>query len=343
MPRQRKVPAVLVAATIRENNKLAALPNDTARLGYIYICLGAAKLLKPIPGQFTSRSHFREIAGRFAPYLKHYLATGLMEEAPRLCDRCEAKWTATPPPKGALVTHDWHEHQYDPFHAERQAAYEARKAGKAGLPTEPESDVEPDAQSDGVSDGQSDARTDAETDGRTDANLTADSRAKARIPVRDHAPDRVGMRASELRTLNSERREGDSSQVPSSVVAHEAEEPDAKNGASSTSLLDAWATFAGSSWLPFIAAWRDRGFRLPPSQEQRDTLLEVVDARPNDVGRWVSDAPKGATTFQIVSHVLERWHEVRATAGAQASAEDLEQTHRATRRGGTTSGLERAL
>ena len=54
MARPRKVPAVLVEATIRENGKLAALPSDTARLGYFYVCLGAAKLAKPTPGLFTS-------------------------------------------------------------------------------------------------------------------------------------------------------------------------------------------------------------------------------------------------------------------------------------------------
>lgn len=321
MPRPRKVPAVLIEATIRENGKLAALSSDAARLGYIYICLGAAKLVKPIPGLFASRAHFREIAGRFAPYLNRYLSTGLMEEAPNLCQRCTANWSLTPPEKGALVTHDWHQHQYDPFHAERQAAYEARKGGRK------------EPQSDGVSDGQSDAQS----DGVSDAKLTADSRAHARSGPRDRAPN--------SRTLNSERtKEEGESQVPSAVPARAARGTSSKNGAATNgaSLLEAWSRFAGRQWQPFIGAWRARGFRLPPGEEQRETLLEAVDARPRDVGTWVAEPPKESTSFQVVAHVLARWHAVRDEAMARAAEDDSQQAGRA-RRGTTTHGLEKAL
>lgn len=137
----------------------------------------------------------------------------------------------------------------------------------------------------------------------------------------------------------------DESQVPSSVLARAAEEPDTKNGSTSngTDVLAAWRPFSGKAWLPFVAAWRDRGLRLPPGDEQRETLLEAVDARPDDVGRWVAEAPRGSTTFQIVAHVLERWHEIRSDALTRADRDDADQRQRATRRTATTSGLERAL
>jgi hypothetical protein len=157
MARPRKVPAVLVEATVRGNAKLAALPNDTARLGFFYVVLGEAKLAQPIPGQFASRAHFIEVAGRFASFLEAYISVGVIELGSRLCARCVDKWSAMPPRRDALVIHDWHEHQYDPRKIERQREYEERQRGE-------------------VSDGVSDAHS----DGVSDANPTSDSRGGAR-------------------------------------------------------------------------------------------------------------------------------------------------------------------
>ena len=170
MARPRKVPAVLVEATVRGNAKLAALPSDGARLGFFYVVLGEAKTSEPVPGQFASRTHFRELAGRFARYLDDYIRVGVLEVAPRLCARCAARWNGMTPARGSLVVHDWHEHQYDPRKIERQREYEERQKA---------------SQSDGVSDAQSDAVS----DGVSDAIPTGDSRGGA--------PDRV---------LNVERR-----------------------------------------------------------------------------------------------------------------------------------------
>lgn len=292
MARPRKVPAVLVEATVRENGKLAALPSDTARLGYFYICLGAAKLAQPTPGMFTSKLHFREIAGRFARYLEAYLAGGLLEEAPRLCARCRERWSKTPPTRGQIVVHDWHEHQYDPHALERQRAYDERQRA---LQSDVVSDAVSDGQSDGVSYGQSDAVS--------DANLTGDSRGRGR----DRVP---GAR----RTLNVEP-ENDESGPPTSRVR-------GRNGTGPTLSkreLEAWRTF-GPEWDAVKAAWLNRGLRLPPSGEpddpkgQRAMLFQVLDARPTDLARWVAMA-SGKTSHDVVAWVLEQWHQVRAEAG----------------------------
>lgn len=292
MARPRKVPAVLVDATVRENGKLAALPSDTARLGYFYVCLGAAKLLKPIPDQFASRSHFREVAGRFARYVDDYLRVGLLEEAPKLCDRCKARWLSTPPTKGMLVTHDWHEHQYDPAKLERQRAYEDRQRDGH---SDPVSDVVSDAQSDVVSDPVSDAIP-------TPISRTRDARSRG-----------------ERRTLNVEEGE---SQAPKSVTARASGQP-SKNGAEprlTKAQFQAWATFE-PKWEPFKAAWLARGFLHPPAgspddddTSQRGLLFQVLDAWPTAIARWVQEAP-GKTPREVIDHVLERWHEKREEAG----------------------------
>jgi hypothetical protein len=163
MSRPRKAPAVLVDAAIRDNPKMAALPSDSARLGHLYVNLGSAKL-QATPGLFASRGHYREVGGRFARFLSDYLAAGLLEEAPGLCERCRRRWSRLP--VGALIVHDWHDHQYDPRRLERQWKYDERQR----------------LQSDALSDGVSDALSDGVSDGLrgvSDGVLTAISRARA--------------------------------------------------------------------------------------------------------------------------------------------------------------------
>jgi hypothetical protein len=133
----------MVAAMIGENSKLASLPSDAARLGYFYVVLGKAKLQRP-SGQFSSRNHWREVAGRFAKFLSNYIAAGLVEEAPNLCGKCAQKWPGLA--AGSLIVHDWHDHQSDPGAAERAQEWRRDHAG----------DDEPGIDWDGV-DGSSNA------------------------------------------------------------------------------------------------------------------------------------------------------------------------------------------
>lgn len=128
-----RVPWVAIDAGIRTSPKLAALPSDSARLGWLYIGLGEAKLQRPA-GRFASRAHWAEVAGRFARYLPSYLAVGLLEEAPELCDRCRAAWGELP--AGTLVVHDWQRHQRDPTGAVRVAALRDRRSSNGDVTPE---------------------------------------------------------------------------------------------------------------------------------------------------------------------------------------------------------------
>jgi hypothetical protein len=288
MARPRKVPAVLVEATVSGNAKLAALPSDSARLGYFYVVLGKAKTSEPVPGQFASRIHFRELAGRFARYVDDYVDVGLLEVAPKLCARCTARWSSMPPRRGVLVVHDWHEHQYDPRKIERQREYEDRQKA---------------AQSDAVSDEVSDAQSDAVSD----AIPTGDSRGGAR--------DRV---------VNVERRtkNGESNRSLGRESHHRATD-EKTNGAGGPRLtkaqLEAWRSF-GPEWDETKAAWLARGFRHPPSgspthdpeDSQRALLWEILDARGSELATWIREAP-GTTARDVVGDVLKRWHSVKDT------------------------------
>jgi len=108
-------PWVAVEAAIRVNHKLVALPNDSARWGWICL-LGEAKQQRPA-GSFRSASHLREAAGRFARFIPKYTEQHLLEIAPALCPRCHKRWPGVP--EGTVVVHDWHAHQRDPGAADR--------------------------------------------------------------------------------------------------------------------------------------------------------------------------------------------------------------------------------
>ena len=84
----------VVECGLYKHPKMAALPNDTARFGWIAV-LAEAKQQRQ-QGTFASEAHFKEVMGRHGRQLKHYLAVGLME-------RSEA---------GRLAVHDWKQHQW---------------------------------------------------------------------------------------------------------------------------------------------------------------------------------------------------------------------------------------
>jgi hypothetical protein len=131
------------------------------------------------------------------------------------------------------------------------------------------------------------------------------------------------------------------SQVPPRATGNRSK----KNGADQSAgenVLEAWRPFSGRMWLPFIGAWRARGLRLPPGEAQRETLFEAVDARPDDVASWVAEVAAGASTFDVVAHVLERWHAIRDEAMARADRDEIAKGHHRGRRA-TTRGLEKAL
>lgn len=82
----------------------------------------------------------------------------------------------------------------------------------------------------------------------------------------------------------------------------------------------AWEPFGDPPWPPFASAWRARGFRLPPTEAQAAMLLEVADARPADLGRWVAGARAGLSASDVVAVVLEHWHALAADLAAAEEA-----------------------
>jgi hypothetical protein len=65
------------------------------------------------------------------------------------------------------------------------------------------------------------------------------------------------------------------------------------------------------SWAPLLAAWQARGFRLPPSDRQRELLWPIVDSRPTDAAAWVQGAKHGSSSHDVVGHVLRQWHPIQ--------------------------------
>lgn len=110
-------PWIKVKVGTRRSPKLAALPSDTARLGYFYTLL-EAKVQRSM-GVFGSSFHFEDVMGRFGPFLADYVKAGLAHIAPDLCPECTARHRALP--KGVVVIHDFLREQRDPTAADRQA------------------------------------------------------------------------------------------------------------------------------------------------------------------------------------------------------------------------------
>jgi hypothetical protein len=185
MARPRKAPAFLVDVTVQRSAKLASLSSDTARLGFFYAVLAGAKL-GDTQGRFASRSLFRELGGRFARFLGEYLAAGILEEAPSLCDRCRVRARTDPPADGVLLVHDWDEHQYDPGKLERDRVYEGNHPDRSHGPDAPVSVGVSGAQSVGVSDGVSVGVSVGKPDG--EGTGPAGPRARVRPGTRARSP-----------------------------------------------------------------------------------------------------------------------------------------------------------
>lgn len=133
-------PWVAIAADIRRNRKMTALPSDQARYGWI-VALGEAKTLQA-SGTFTA-GQWDEVMGRHARYRDAYIEVGLLHASPSECD-CVSNRGACP--AGTLIVHDWNVYQRE--HAVRQARYRANRDGG--------SDTKSDTKSDGGSDTESD-------------------------------------------------------------------------------------------------------------------------------------------------------------------------------------------
>jgi hypothetical protein len=283
MGRPRR-PWIKLLVDLDDHDKLARLPNDAARFGWVRVLL-KAKTQRQM-GTFASRRHLADILGRHGRYVDNYVAEGLAHEAPAMCRECR-KWYPNSAP-GQVVVHDYLREQRDPTHAERQAEYDGRV---------------------------SDAKPDAKPAQNLTPNLTADSRAR-------------GMTVTVTET---ERREAPTAVAPPSPRSSPSSEPRLTERQ-----LRSWDSFSSPRWQPFKNAWLARGLLYAPfgsdsddDTSQRGLLWQIADARPNDLARWVREAP-GRDAREVISHVLEKWHSVRTDAGVDD--DEWEQQKREERR-----------
>src|SRR3990167_5176369 len=95
-------PWITVRVGLAKHPKVAELPNDTARFGWI-VTLCEAKIQRK-PGTFTSDRHYRQVIGRYAKHLPDYIAAGLLER-----DQDDT-----------LRVHNWRQHQWAVAQARRR-------------------------------------------------------------------------------------------------------------------------------------------------------------------------------------------------------------------------------
>jgi hypothetical protein len=147
------MPWITVDCHLSEHPKMAELPSDAARWGWIVV-LTKAKLQRQ-PGRFASERHFKEVLGRHAKHLPSYRAAGLMDAD-----------------GDALVIHDWERHQWKVAKAgQREDNCESVKRGhfRSGQQL--------------VATGAGTAFGQREDNGETNGGQEKDSRAGSVVPV----------------------------------------------------------------------------------------------------------------------------------------------------------------
>lgn len=117
-------PWIKIVVGLARSDKVAALPNDSARWGWVCVLL-EAKTRRHL-GAFPDRRTFLELMGRHSRYLKAFIDVGLLHVFPSGC-RCEIAYRDDVE-AGALVVHDYRQQQRDPTAAERKATSRARHA-----------------------------------------------------------------------------------------------------------------------------------------------------------------------------------------------------------------------
>ena len=134
MPGPRRTPWIAIDVDIRKDDRVADLPSDAARWGYVAGVLAEARLQTP-RGVFGSKATFEEAVGRFARHLDAYIAAGLMERGSSMCDDCAREYGDVK--RGALVVHNWNRKQRDPTAADRQARRRNERDDGDGEPADP--------------------------------------------------------------------------------------------------------------------------------------------------------------------------------------------------------------
>ena len=128
MPPTRK-PWIKVDADADESDKVAGLPNHSARWGW-FRTMCRAKTQRRM-GVFAGVPHLRQLLGTEGRYVPDLVKAGLLHSWPTDCPRCLADY-ATDATAGDLVVHDFRREQRDPTNADRQSGYRDRNAERNG-------------------------------------------------------------------------------------------------------------------------------------------------------------------------------------------------------------------
>ena len=294
MAMPRRTPWYAVDVDVRKDERIADLPSDAARWGYVGAVLAEARL-QTQRGMFGSRATLLEAIGRFGRFLPVYLAGGLLEEAPRLCGPCLAAFGALRP--GAIVVHNWARKQNDPTHADRQQRYAIGR--------------QPDGQ----------------PDGQPDAKVTLGGRRQRRA-VNPRRPDshtrgsHARVRARPTQTPAQARKRPD---ADANVTASHARAPrhvtetlsplDTDQGVSPTARHDLAALVEQHHWRRVTKAQR----------AILDELAEFERLRPADVdsgyavvATWIRETPDGEDPLQYAIACGKRRRAERQVAAGEA-------------------------
>lgn len=122
------------------SDKIAQLPDDSAKLGWVHALL-AAKTQRRM-GVFVSRAHLVDLLGRRGEYYDAYVAAGLLHVAPVLCEDCARLHVDDQLESGNVVVHDYLAEQRDPTNADRQAQWRARQAAERAARADAERDAD---------------------------------------------------------------------------------------------------------------------------------------------------------------------------------------------------------
>jgi hypothetical protein len=131
MPRTR-TPWIKIDADADESDKVAGLPNHSARWGWLRM-MCRAKTQRRM-GIFAGTVHLRQLLGTEGRYVPDMVKAGLLHAWPvdtDDCDRCASDY-AQDATDGDLVVHDFRREQRDPTNADRQSGYRERNADRNG-------------------------------------------------------------------------------------------------------------------------------------------------------------------------------------------------------------------
>lgn len=180
-------PWIKLLVGIYRSDKLAALPSDAARWGWIGV-LTNAKTQRRM-GVFASQAHLEDVLGKRGRFFLDYVKVGLLHRAPHLCEECARR---NPEIKdGEVIVHDFLVQQRDPTNADRQLTWrESHNAERNGA-----DNAAPNASANGTGNADRNGlltRARNDRDGDSDRDVPLPERSPRATFAHDAARDPLG-------------------------------------------------------------------------------------------------------------------------------------------------------